>query len=202
MTDDETNKTNTSIPLSPTPPSPPTVDSELANYTNLHDTISRALEVEDLRKSLLYELRSISTRLHEILMDGKATTVTKTTLHMLSDRSAEIFEYLDWYLKAKPWGHMKRAIYFCCLVSPTALSLILNDALEGGGRITHAVFGKRPHEVPHYYAVYPLDILLYAVRIDTMLNPDLKPHADAIFRTISEMDEFKLFKDAIKEFIT
>lgn len=120
---------------------------------------------------------------------------------LLLEHIPTIERFLQIYLKQKPWQHMYNAILLCCSVSPLALSLIVNNSLEGGGKITHAVFGKKPHEVPNYYSVYPLDILLYAVRIDTMLYPELALSAEKIFMKIASMEEFKKFKDAVREFL-
>lgn len=107
------------------------------------------------------------------------------------------------WISVKPWKHLYDPIVLLARYSPTTLKLIYRNKLEGGGKITGAVFGKKPDQVPHYYDVYPLDILMYATRTDMMNYDDLEPLTNSVFLgKIAMMPEFGNFREAIKDFIT
>lgn len=111
-------------------------------------------------------------------------------------------EFVKAWIDTKPWKHLYDPIVLLARYSPTTLKLIYRDKLEGGGKITGAVFGKRPDQVPHYFDVYPLDILMYATRVDMMNYDELEPLTNSIFLgKIAMMPEFTNFREAIKDFI-
>lgn len=139
----------------------------------------------------------VEQKLREIDMTGNINVLLSEDMQK---NTIPIF-VREW-IRDKPWAHMYEPILMCARYSPQALKLILKDRLEGGGKITFSVFGKKPDQITHYFDVYPLDILLYCLRTDMMIFDDLMPKTeDVFFNKIARMPEFKRFALAVKEFV-
>jgi hypothetical protein len=148
------------------------------------------------------QVTEIKLYIAELLKDIQLSGNARVLLDFDKAHPEIIPGFVKQWIAEKPWSHNYEPLVLLARHSPTVLKLMYRDKLEGGGKITAAVFGKTPDQVPHYNDVYPLDICMYAMRTDMMNYDALEPLTNAIFLgKIAIMPEFKKFQEGVRDFI-
>ncbi len=88
----------------------------------------------------------------------------------------------------------------CAEYSPLWTHIMINDPETTGGFVSLA-FTPFPHETKGFDDIYPLDIAIYAVRLDSLRFPQHEKELKKFFASLHNDPAFKKFPRATAKFV-
>lgn len=133
------------------------------------------------------------------LAKGKLGDPAKEVEFILDEEVQNLIpEAIKEWIKKKPYEHLYDGIVVCAKASPLTLQFIITERMDRGGFVSK-LFTPHPHSIEAFHQIFPLDIFLYAVRIDKMRYPQLK--LDQFFEDVKKTKAFMAFPWAVAQFV-